>query len=324
MLRRRVLLATGATLAAPAIVRGQSALPDRGLRLLVGYPSGGGTDLMVRLIAPVLQRNIGRHVAIENRPGTSGATAALQIAKAEPDGTIVGFITNQTPVGKLTKSTFPFDPQADLAPLTLAGTYSTVYCISPKSGATTVAEYVQWLKEGPSERRRFGITTPDSFTQYFGLMVGREIGVPLEAVPYNGAAPLVSDIEQGRIFAGCGGITSFLHHHRGNRVKILLTSGARRMAVAKGIPTATELGYPKLQQINWYGFFAPPGLPQPLIATWNGALHAVLHSGEVAEQLAQLGLDVETSAPDELKARLAVDFRDWKQILDSLGIKPTN
>lgn len=323
-LSRRWLLATGAALAAPAIARAQSVLPHKPIRILVGYPSSGGSDSLVHIISAELQSQISRNITIDYKPGDSGMAAGEQLKKAPPDGSVIAFMPSATMVGRLTIPGFPFDPLTDILPLTLAGTYPTVFCVSPKTGVATFAEYVAWLKEGDPARARFGTTTPGSFTQYFGTSIGREIGVALESVPYRGARPLVADLEQGRIPAGTGGITSFIVPQRGGRVRILLTSGAKRLAVAPNVPTALELGFPKLQQSSWYGFFAPPGMAAPLVAAWTRELRAALESREVSDQLRQLGFQVETSTPAELAARLAEDFPRWRETLDSLGLKPVN
>ena len=324
VLDRRSLLAAGAALAMPASTRAQATIPYGTIRIFSGYPSSGGSDSLVHVIAGALQQQIGRPVSIDFKPGPSGAGAGEQLKKAAPNGSTLAFMPSATMVGKLVRPDFPFDPQADLQPLTLAGTYATAFAVSPKIGAATFAEYVEWLKAGDPQRARFGTTTPDSFTQYFGTMVGREIGVPLEAVPYRGARPLVADLEQGRIPAGTGGITSLLAPQRGGRLNVLMISAAKRLKVAPTVPTVTELGFPKLEQTNWYGFFAPPGMPAELVAAWNTELGNALQSREVSEQLQQLGFEVETSAPNELADRLASDLRNWKQLLDTLGLKTVN
>jgi tripartite-type tricarboxylate transporter receptor subunit TctC len=321
---RRLLLGMGAALAVPGSSRAQSTLPYGTIRIFVGFPSSGGSDSLVHLISGGLQQQINRAVAIDYKPGPSGVGAGEQLRKALPNGNSLAFIPSATMVGKLIKADFPFDPKIDLVPLTLAGTYPTALCVSPKIGVATFAQYVEWLKAGDAQRARFGTTTPDSFTEYFGTMVGREIGIPLEAVPFRGARPLVADLEQGRIPAGTGGITSFLSSHRGGRLKVLAISSAKRLKAAPDIPTVAELGFPGLEQTNWYAFFAPPGMSEPLIAAWNAELRKCLHSREVAEQLGQLGFEVQTSTPAEMADRLAADFRKWKEVLDSLGLKTIN
>jgi tripartite-type tricarboxylate transporter receptor subunit TctC len=307
-LRRRSLLAMGAALAAPAVARAQATIPHGTIRILVGYPSSGGSDSMVHVIAGALQSGIGRTITIDYKPGPSGAAAGDVLKRSTPDGKVLAFMPSATMVGKLIKPGFPFDPLVDILPLTLVGTYPTAFAVSPKIDVTNLAEYV----------------SPDSFTQYFGTMVGREIGVPLESVPYAGARPLVADLEQGRIPAGTGGLTSFLVPQRGGRLRMLLTSAAKRSAMAPNVPTTLELGLPRLQQTNWYAFFAPPGMSAAMVAVWTAELRAALQSREVREQLQQMGLTVETSTPAEMAARLASDFKEWKAVLDSLGMKPIN
>lgn len=323
-LTRRSLVAAGAAFAVPASARAQTTLPYGTIRIFIGYPSSGGSDSLVHVIAGALQQQIGRSVTVDYKPGPSGAGAGEQLKKSAPNGNTLAFIPSATMVGKLIRPDFPFNPQTDLQPLTLAGTYPTAFCVSPKIGVATLADYVQWLKAGDPQRARFGTTTPDSFTQYFGTMVGREIGVPLESVPYRGARPLVADLEEGRIPAGTGGITSFLTPQRGGRLKVLMISAAKRLKVAPQVPTVVELGFAKLVQTNWYAFFAPPGMSAPLVAAWTAELRKALQSREVSEQLGQLGFEVQTSSPDELAERLASDFRNWKELLDSLGVKPIN
>ena len=323
-LRRRSLMAMGAALAAPAAARAQTTIPHGTIRILVGYPSSGGSDSMVHVIAGALQSGIGRTVTVDYKPGPTGQAAGEVLKRSTPDGKVLAFMPSATMVGKLIKPGFPFDPLVDVLPLTLVGTYPTAFAVSPKIDVTNLAEYVAWLKADDPKRARFGTTSPDSFTQYFGTMVGREIGVPLESVPYTGARPLVADLEHGRIPAGTGGFTSFLVPQRGGRLKILMTSAAKRSAMAPNVPTTLELGFPKLQQTNWYAFFAPPGMSAALVAAWTAELRAVLQSREVREQLQQLGLTVETSTPAEMAARLASDFKEWKAALDLLGVKPAN
>ena len=279
---------------------------------------------MVHIIAGALHSQLARNVTVDYKPGPSGAAAGEMLKKATPDGTVLAFMPSATMVGKLVKTGFPFDPLVDILPLTLVGTYPTAFAVSPKIDVATLAEYVAWLRAGDSKSARFGTTTPDSFTQYFGTMVGREIGVPLEAVAYGGARPLVADLEQGRIPAGTGGITSFLVPQRGGRLRMPMTSAAKRLAQAPDVPTALELGFPKLVQTNWYAFFAPSGMQAAMVATWTAELRAVIQSREVSEQLRQLGLNVETSTPTEMAARLASDFKHWKETLDLLGLKPIN
>jgi tripartite-type tricarboxylate transporter receptor subunit TctC len=227
-------------------------------------------------------------------------------------------------IGRLTDKSFPFDPLTDVLPLTLAGTYPTAFAVSRRLEVSSLAEYGKWLQGGRPEDARFGTTSLNTLIHLFGLMIGRALHHPLEAVYYKGASPLVADLQENKVPAGCGGLTSFLQHHRGSRLRILVTSDKTRGKTAPDIPTAVELGYPSLELHNWYGFFGPAGLPPEVAAAWERELRAVLDSRDVAEQLSQLGLDVETSTGKECAQRLAADMVRWRSLLDTFGLKATN
>jgi tripartite-type tricarboxylate transporter receptor subunit TctC len=321
--RRSTLAIAGAAAMVPlAAARAQQpGLPDKPLRILVGFPAGGGTDVMARFLAEPLKQRTGRNVLIENKAGASGTIAIEALKSSAPDGTAIAYVPSATIVQKLTMESAPFDPLVDIQPVTLAGTVQTAFCVSPTIGVNTLPEYIAWLKKNPT-RQSFGTTAMGSFTHFFGVMAGREIGIPLEPVPYRGAAPLIADLQGGHIAAGCGGITDFLEHHRAGKVKVIFTSGVKPTTSAPEIPTATQLGYPKLQILGWYIFFVPAKTPAPLVEAWGKELKAVLALPEVQKKLTELGLDVETSTPAECTQRMTSDLARWKTIIDSIGYKP--
>ena len=320
--RRASMTMAGAAVALPAIGRADTALPDKPLKILVGFPAGGGTDVMARFLAEPLKQRTGRSIVIDNKAGASGTIAVAELKNGPQDGTSIGYVPSATIVQKLTMASVPFDPLTDIQPITLAGTVQTAFCVSPTIGVNTLPEYIEWLKKNPS-RQSFGTTALGSFTHFFGVMAGKEIGIPLEPVPYRGAAPLVADLQGGHIAAGCGGITDFLEHHRAGKVKVIFTSGQKPTTSAPEIPTATQLGYPKLQILGWYVFFAGAKVPAPMIDAWAKELKAVLILPETQKKLTELGLDVETSTPAEFTQRMTTDLARWKAIIDVIGYKPT-
>jgi tripartite-type tricarboxylate transporter receptor subunit TctC len=321
--RRSAFTLAGAALTAPSIARGDTALPDKTLKILVGFPAGGGTDVMARFIAEALKTRTGRNIIIDNKGGASGTLAGEALKNSPPDGTTICYMPSATVVQKLTMASMPFDPLTDIAPITLAGTVQTAFCVSPTLGVNSLKEYVEWLKKNPT-RNNFGTTAMGSFTHFFGVMAGQAIGIPLEPVPYRGAAPLVADLQGGHVPAGCGGITDFLEHHRAGKVKVIFTSGQKPTTSAPEIPTVTQLGYPNISILGWYVFFAPPKTPPAILDAWGNELRAVLKMPEIEKRMTEFGLDVETSTPAEFSQRMAADFKRWKEILDSIGYKPSN
>jgi tripartite-type tricarboxylate transporter receptor subunit TctC len=326
--RRRSLLSLGAVCAVPAIVPSygfaQSGLPDKALRILVGFAAGGGAELMARIIAPQLERRLGRRVSVENKQSDTGAAAGEFLKKSLSDGSVVAFLPSTTLASKLAGTPFPFDSKSTLVPLTVAGTFQVATAVSAKIGVSTFAEYVAWLKAGPPERARLGTTATDTYLKIYGMMIGRELGVSLETIPHRGAAPLVLALKAGTLPAGLGSVTALLQHNLGIRVKILATSGGKRVSVLRNVPTAVELGYPNLELDEWYGFFASSDSPSPILAAWSRQLRAVLEEDEVIAALARLGLDVKTSTQEEATARLAAHQQAWKARMESFGMKPAN
>jgi len=320
LLNRRSLMALAM---APAIVparsRSQTRLPDKGIRMLVGFSAGGGTDLLARIVAQRLEARTGRHIIVENRPGGTGAVVGELLKKAAPDGSLLGFIPSTTLASKLAVASFPFDPVKDVAPVSLVGTFQMGIAVAPQIGVATFAEYLQWLKDDEPGRRRLGTASSDAFLQLFGMLLGRAAGVPIENVPYRGAAPLLTDLREGRIPAAFSGVPSLLPHHRGGRIRILETSGKKR--VAPNVRTAAELGYPDLGLDEWYGIFTGPATPGPIVAEWNRQIVAELDRSETRAELATLGLDVESSTPEDLAARVALNLDQWSRRMALVGLK---
>jgi tripartite-type tricarboxylate transporter receptor subunit TctC len=178
------------------------------------------------------------------------------------------------------------------------------------------------VKEGDASRRKIAVSSNVAFIQVLNVLLGKAIGESLEVVSYRGPIAAVSDVEQGRIPASCNTVTSLLPAHRGGRVRILMTTGAKRLQVANDIPTASELGYPKLDMREWFGFFAPPATPAPIITEWNRRLSLAIGDAAVGDVLRPLGLELETSTPAELGARLASHQMEWELRMKTAGMDP--
>ncbi|MEN0073587.1 MAG: tripartite tricarboxylate transporter substrate-binding protein [Paracraurococcus sp.] len=318
--RRSLLRVGGAVLAAPAIAR--AALPQGVVRVLVGFPPGGGTDVMGRAIAEALRRRGAlRNVVIENRAGASGTVACEALKYAPPDGTTLLFAPSASTVQPvLTFRKLPFDPRTDFAPVTLTGTVQTCWVLSPSLPFSRFEEYVAWVKADP-RRGSFGSTALGSSTHFFGLQLGGAFGVPLEPVGYRGAAPVIADLSAGHIAAGCGGVSDFLTFHRDGKLRIVLTSGPRRGATTPDIPTIAELGHPDQASFGFYAFYAPAGTPAPVIAALRDELAAATMEAEAKAQLLTIGLEPEVSTPAELGRILAEDIERWRPVVEKSGFK---
>ena len=322
--RRKALILGGSALAAAA-VSGPSlaqSLPTGTIRILVGFPAGGGSDVMARLIAEKLKERTGANIIIDNRPGASGNLACELLKNGPADGSVLMFGTSATTVAqRVTRKQLQYDVEKDLVAITLAGTVSVAYVVSATIGVRTLPEYIEWLKKNP-RKQNFGTTAMGSMTHFFGVLMGQSIGVPLEPVAYKGAAPLISDLSAGHASAGCGGVSDFLTHHRGDKMRIIAISAPKRVNAAPDLPTIAELGHPKLSYEGFYGFYGPSRMSAGLVAAWNKELRTVLDSPDMRQRLLGVGLETESSTPTELFNRQSNLITYMTAMMKAAGVEP--
>jgi tripartite-type tricarboxylate transporter receptor subunit TctC len=317
-------LAAGAV-AGPALLLGaahaQSLQRERDLRIFVGFEAGGGADAVARAVAPQLQRRSSRRTVVENRTGSFGAMPGEVVRKAGSDASELALLSSTTLISRLTTRNFPFDPVKDLAPLTKVGNFPIAFAVSPTLGIDGFGDYLDWINQGDATRRRIAVSSNTTFVEVLNVLLRRSIGVTLEPVYYRGVVPILGDLRDGRIPATVNTLTSLLPPHRGRRARIVMTTGARRPSAAPGIPTALELGYPTLDMEEWFAFFASPSTPASLVDQLNRRLRSVIEDRELVELLKPLGLEVETSSPEELAALIEAHRREWQARMEATGIK---
>ena len=324
--RRALIQAAGAVglsgLAPRAFAQSASGLPTGTIRILAGFPPGGGTDLMARACAEKLRERTGLNVVVENRAGASGVIAIDALKKSPADGTVLMFGTSATTVAQaVTRKNPGFDLDRDLTPIVLTGLTCTAYVVSNTLNVRNLNEYIAWLKQNPN-RHNFGTTALGSNTQFVGNLLGQSVGFPLEAVAYKGAAPLMADLMAGHIPSGCGGLTDFLTQHQAGRLRILGVSSQKRSASASDIPTFAELGHPKATYEGFYGFYGPPKMPPAIIEAWNRELRATTESADLRGKLEGMGLDVMTSTPTEFQSRQTRLVGTFQDMMKNVGYTP--
>ncbi len=327
VLDRRSLLGLGALVAPsaiPSVLRARSVLPDSDITILVGYTAGGGTDIVARMIARQLERRLGRRVSVRNHTGAAGTIPGELLKKGPADGSLLAFMPSTVFVNRLAARNFPFDPLTDLVPLTLAGTFSIGLGVSPRLELRTFEDYVQWLKTDDKARRRLGTTSVTAFIEILSLLLGRAIGTTLTGVEYGGERALVDDIAIGRIPAGVASMPALLPSHRGHQLRLLMTTSSKRLAVAPDVPTATELGYPKLEMEEWFAFFAPAATPAPIAAEWTHQLREAIADRTMVDEMRQLGLIATISTSEQTAALIASHQESWTERMEAIGKKVAN
>jgi tripartite-type tricarboxylate transporter receptor subunit TctC len=292
---------------------------DGPIRILVGYPPGGESDLVARLIADGLRTTLGVQVIVDNRPGGSGTVAAELLKSAPPDGnTLMVSPIAVTVFAPLTHPNLRYDPQSDLAPVSLAANFQMALAVGPGSPATTLREYLDWARAHPA-KATYGVPLAGGPTHFFGVMLARATGIDLTAVPYKGSAPFVNDLLGGHVPAGITVLSQLIKHHEAGKVRLLATSGSQRSPLAPDVPTFRELGYTAIEGVGWQAVHTTAGTPLAKIDRLAAVIGATIRSREVSVQLTALGLEPVGSTPGELARRITEDNARWAPAVKASG-----
>jgi tripartite-type tricarboxylate transporter receptor subunit TctC len=291
------------------------------VRILVGFPPGGESDVVARLLADRMGAALGAPVIVENRPGAGGLLAAEALKQAAPDGhTLMMAPIAVTVFAPLTHARLRFDPQRDFAPVSLVANFQMALAVGPASPATTLQEHLAWARTAPT-RATYGVPIAGGPTHFFGVMLARTSGVPLVAVPYQGAAPLTNDLLGGQVPAAVTALSQVMRHHRSGALRVLATTGAKRSPLAPDVPTFAEQGFGALEGSGWQALHTVAGTPRSAVERLAAAVAQALRAPEVVERLQALGLEPVGSTPDELAKRVADDTARWAPVVKASGFR---
>jgi tripartite-type tricarboxylate transporter receptor subunit TctC len=287
--RRELLRMTVGAAALSGIASAGSAqnYPARPLRLILGYPAGGSTDLVARIMGAWLTECLGHSVVIENRPGAGTNLAVQAVVASPPDGYTLLFAATTNAINTSFHASLPFDFLRDLAPVAGLVELPFVMEVNPSLPANTVAEFIAHAKANPGKinAASFGTGTVSHMAwELFKLMAG----VEMVHVPYHGGAPMVTDLIGGRVQAGIDALPNSLPHIRSGALRALAMTGPARSAALPDVPTVGETvaGY---EVSGWTGIAVPAGTPAAIVATLNREINAGLSDPRIAARLAEVG-----------------------------------
>ena len=271
--------------------------PDRPVRVLVGYPPGGGTDLVARLIAQPLSERWKQPVVVENRPGANAIIATEAVAKAKPDGyTLFMAYATELAVNPATFKKLPYDPARDLAPVAQLASAPLVIAVHPSLPAQNIAELVAAAKAKPGTLS-YSSSGNGSVHHFAGELFKLRSGADIVHVPYKGSGPATADAVSGQVQVTFASVASVLRFVQSGRLRALAVTSPQRSAQMPAVPTAIEAGFADVELTSWYGLLAPAGTPPELIQKIAADLAAVLTSAEVKKGFEAQGLDLVRSSP---------------------------
>ncbi len=322
--RRAVLMAGVAALLAlvqPAAARAQ-AWPDKPIRMIVGYPPGGGTDTVARVLAQQLGKQLKQPVVVENRAGASGTIATQQVIRSEPDGYTVLFATASPLTGApLTVKGLTYDPMNDLIPVSRIGGGPFILVAHPAFPPNTLPELVAYARAHPGEVNYAspGVMTANYF---FSEQLNMDAGIKTVHVPYKGSAALLNDVMAGQVQYTLDTPGTTLPLIKSGKLKALAIFSEKRLDRAPDIPTAKEGGFPNMVGGSWYGLLLPKGTPPEVVDALYKATKVALSGEDVRRAMEERDVIIEGSTPDQFRTYLLAEFKRWQGVTEKLGIKP--
>ena len=320
--RRRFLKLAAAATALPAVssrAYGQP-YPTRPIRIVVGYPAGGSTDLVARIVGQWVSERLGQPVVIENKPGAGTNLAAQTVVAAPADGYTLLFAASTYAINATLYDTLPYNFQRDIVPVAGLAELPLVMDINRSLPVNTLAEFIAYAKANPGKINfaSFGVGTIAHLAiELFRLTTGVEI----VHVPYRGGAPMITDMLAGRIQAGIDAMPNSLPHIRSGAVRALAVLPARRTAALPDVPTFGET-LPGFEVSTWSGVGAPRGTAVGIVTILNRVINAALEDPEVKTRLADVGGTPLLYTPAEFGAVIRADTEKWAKVIRSAGIKP--
>jgi tripartite-type tricarboxylate transporter receptor subunit TctC len=314
---RRSLLA-GGLLAMSGGLKAQTTAT----RLLVGFPAGGGTDAIARLLADKLKDLLGAPVVVENRAGAGGQIAAQTLKAAAPDGHTL-FLSHDHSISILPLVTKNpgFNPATDFIPVAGFASFANALAISAATPARSLADYVGRV-QSRGGKDTIGVPAPGSIPEFIVGLLASKYKLDLQAAPYRGSAPMVADMMGNQIAAGVGSVPDFIEQHRAGKVQVVALMGSKRQAVLPDVPTFAELGLAGLEELPYYGLFAPAGTPGAVIERLNLALARVLAMPDVLGTMAAMGLTVNYQPQAAFAAVVRNYSQTWERIIRTSGFQP--
>ena len=316
MMTRALLLFMVCTLA-----QAQS-YPDKPIRMVVGFPPGGGTDVVARILAPRMSELLGQPIVIENRPGATGTVAAGQVAKAPPDGyTIMMGHVSVNAIAPALFSNLSYDVIKDFSPIAIAAAVPHLVVVHPSLQVKDIGGLVAHLKANPG-KISFPSAGNGSMPHLAGEIFKSLAGVQVMHVPYKGSGQSMQDLLGGQHLVAFDTMPASSPHVRSGKLRALAVSSAARVASFPDVPTAEEAGVPGYQVITWYGLFAPPATPAAIVNRLHADTVKAMQTPEVKAKLEGIGADGTISrSPQDFAALVRADTARYAKIVKDIGLK---
>ena len=314
-----VVAAAAAVVPRPAAA--QQDYPSRPLKIVLGFPPGGSTDLSARRVAEQLARQMGQPVVVENRPGASGNIGAAYVAKSPPDGYTLLYGTNTTHA--MNVSLYPkleYDPVKDFEPIVLQGKVSNVLSVNPSFEAKTLPEFITLAKAQPG---RINVASNGNSTStHMALeLFKRMAGVQVVHVPYKGSAPALTDVLGGQVPAIMDNLPASLPYIKAGKLRALAVTSRTRLPQLPDVPTFDELGLKGYEVAGWGAIWAPAGTPRPIVERLNREINLALKDPKVMAVMYDTASVPQGGTSEQLAQYAREETAKWGELIRSANIR---
>ncbi len=293
--------------------------PARPITVVVGYPPGGATDIIARLVATKLSQSFNQPVVVENKPGAGSNIATEQVVRAKPDGytLLVETIANAT--NMTVYKNIKYDSVRDLAPIVQFMSSPSILCVAPSLAATDVKSLIALAKAQPG-KLTFASSGVGGSPHLAGELLKLRAGIDMVHVPYKGATPALVDVISGHVSMGFKTSLGALDHIQAGKLRPIAVAYGKRLPELPDVPTMAEAGLEDFEVSSWNGLAAPAGTPEAIIRKLNEEVNRILAMPDVREQLRTLGAQAVGGTPQAFADYVKAEIAKWREVIKVAGI----
>jgi tripartite-type tricarboxylate transporter receptor subunit TctC len=296
------------------------AWPNRPIRMLVGFPAGGPTDVVARIVSDKLASQVGQRIVIDNRPGAAGNIAVEILTKSNPDGHTLLYSSNAIALSPGLYSRLGYDPNKDLAPVTEIGAGCLIFVVHPSLPVKSVQEFIDYAKARPGQLN-YASSGAGTSTHLAAVLFSQRTGIQTQHIPYKGTAPSLVDMIAGRTQFLMGAVLTAVPHVKEGRLRALAVTGSKRIQSLPELRTLEESGLPGFVVTTWQGVFAPAGTPAAVLTRVNAEIVKAVRSPELKPKIEQQDMDPTGLGVKAFTDAYYAELKRWTKVAKDAGLK---
>ena len=314
------MIAIAALCAALDATAADAAYPTKPIRMLVGFPVGGGADVAARVLGPSLSDSLGQQIVVDNRPGAGSAIASEIAAKAAPDGHTLVSIGSSHAVNAAFYPALPYKPAADFSAIAIVAKSPVVISANPSVPAKTLKELIALGRARPGQLN-YGSAGVNGINHLAAELLKRMANFDITLVPYKGVAQALPAVMAGEVQLMFATLPGSIGQVKAGRIRAIAVTSAKRASAAPDIPTVAESGVPGYEAASWFAFLAPAATPKRIVNRLNAETLRALNKPDVSDNLIRQGMDPAGSTPAEADDYLRAEIAKWTRVVKEAGIK---